>query len=219
MLGSRLWLTVLVSAALLAAQTSPAAAAPIVFDFEDGTQGWSLLGSAQRVQTQVLGGEWAIFGDGLVGAGGGGGASLTMWLDLTRISSISLDMFYLGNFDDRIPYVIRMWLLPAPDRMFAVPRLLRPRPIENPGTWVYDVAPFAGIGRLWLRWGVGILCIPEDPDCPPELPKDSLIALIDNITFHPVPEPGTLVLLAFSLVTLAVVTRRLEGIIERNRTG
>ncbi len=41
-----------------------AAPAPIVFDFEDGLQGWELSGSAQRVQTQVLGGEWAIFGDG-----------------------------------------------------------------------------------------------------------------------------------------------------------
>ena len=40
-----------------------AAPAPIVFDFEDGLQGWELSGSAQRVQTQVLGGEWAIFID------------------------------------------------------------------------------------------------------------------------------------------------------------
>ena len=40
----------------------PAGAAPepIVFDFEDGLQGWALHGSAQRVQTQVLGGEWAV---------------------------------------------------------------------------------------------------------------------------------------------------------------
>ncbi len=30
-----------------------AAPAPIVFDFEDGLQGWELSGSAQRVQTQV----------------------------------------------------------------------------------------------------------------------------------------------------------------------
>ncbi len=40
-----------------------AAPAPIVFDFEDGLQGWELTGSAQRVQTQVLGGKWAIFGN------------------------------------------------------------------------------------------------------------------------------------------------------------
>ncbi len=46
-----------------------AAPAPIVFDFEDGLQGWTLGGSAQRVQTQVLGGEWAILGDGFVSPG------------------------------------------------------------------------------------------------------------------------------------------------------
>ena len=45
----------------LSVQATPA---PIVFDFEDGLQGWELGGSAQRVQTQVLGGEWAIFGEG-----------------------------------------------------------------------------------------------------------------------------------------------------------
>ena len=57
----------LVLIALLAfALPAHAAPAPIVFDFEDGLQGWELNGSAQRVQTQVLGGGWAIFGDGLV---------------------------------------------------------------------------------------------------------------------------------------------------------
>jgi hypothetical protein len=47
--------------------TPSAKAAPIVFDFEDGLHGWELHGSGQRVQTQVLGGEWAFFGDELVG--------------------------------------------------------------------------------------------------------------------------------------------------------
>lgn len=39
---------------------------PVVFDFEDGLQGWAAEGSVQRVQTQVLGGEWAILADGLL---------------------------------------------------------------------------------------------------------------------------------------------------------
>ncbi len=42
-----------------------AAPAPIVFDLEDGLQGWTFEG-ATRVQTQLLGGEWAIFGDGIL---------------------------------------------------------------------------------------------------------------------------------------------------------
>ncbi len=44
-----------------------AAPAPIVFDFEDGLQGWELHGGATRVQTQVLGGEWTIFMGNLAG--------------------------------------------------------------------------------------------------------------------------------------------------------
>ena len=59
------WTVTLVLAVVLLAPT-PAHAGTIVFDFEDGLQGWELFGSAQRVQTQLLGGEWAIFGDGFL---------------------------------------------------------------------------------------------------------------------------------------------------------
>ena len=53
-------------ALLSLAWPAEAAPAPIVFDFEDGLQDWEVHASAQRVQTQILGGEWAIFGDGFV---------------------------------------------------------------------------------------------------------------------------------------------------------
>ena len=56
----------------------PSHGVPIVFDFEDGLQGWELHGSAQRVQTQVPGGEWAIFGDGFLEEG----AFISIPLDL-----------------------------------------------------------------------------------------------------------------------------------------
>ena len=80
-----------------------AARAPIVFDFdfEDGLQAWELSGSAQRVQTQVLGGEWAIFGDGLVGAFDIR-TFISMETDLTEVVRISvdelavLDLFIIG---------------------------------------------------------------------------------------------------------------------------
>ena len=104
MLRSHLWLTVLVGAALLAVQASPAAAAPIVFDFEDGLQGWTLGGSAQRVQTQVLGGEWAIFGDGFVE---GEATSITPpeGFSLSGFASVSWDTFFVDG-DEEGPWLV-----------------------------------------------------------------------------------------------------------------
>ena len=83
-------------ALLLVAVPAWAAPAPIVFDFEDGLQGWTLSGSAQRVQTKVLGGEWAIFGDGLIE----GGASISILMDLTGIASISVEQFFVDGSED-----------------------------------------------------------------------------------------------------------------------
>ena len=46
--------------------------------------------------------------------------------------------------------------------------------------------------ELSFLWGVDILLEPPF----------TIVAFIDNITFHPVPEPGTLALLAVSLAVL-----------------
>ncbi len=70
-----------------------AAPAPIVFDFEDGLQGWKLHGSAQRVQTQLLGGEWAIFGDALIEFGAG----ISTGIDFTNLSSMTMNIFFLDG--------------------------------------------------------------------------------------------------------------------------
>ena len=43
-----------------------------------------------------------------------------------------------------------------------------------------------------------------------EIPPEPLVAFIVNITFHPVPEPGTLALLAGSLMALVIARRRSE---------
>jgi hypothetical protein len=66
---------------------------PIVFDFEDGLQGWELHGSAERIQTQLLGGDWAILGDGLVE----GGAAISTVMNLSDIVFISVDQFFVGD--------------------------------------------------------------------------------------------------------------------------
>ena len=40
-------------------------------------------------------------------------------------------------------------------------------------------------------------------------PPSSIVAYIDNITFHPVPEPSTLLLLASGFVALLIARRRM----------
>jgi hypothetical protein len=204
MLGSRPWLTVLV-AALLAAQASPAAAALIIFDFEDGLQGWELLVQSARVQTQVLGGQWAIFGDGIgFNFDGsrtfGGMAAIRRTFDLTDISSITVDVFFLGSFEGPVPNPIYLSGLDEPRT--GVPL----DPTANPGTIVFDVSDVEAVARFRLSWGTSHACIPIGP-CGPEVPEDSLLAIIDNITFHPIPEPVPTALLGIGLAGLAGLRR------------
>ena len=44
------------------------------------------------METQVLGGEWAIFGDGFVE---GAVTSISLEIDLTGIASVSIEQFYV----------------------------------------------------------------------------------------------------------------------------
>ena len=60
-----------------------AASAPIVFDFDDRLQAWELHESAQRVQAEILGGQWVIFRDGPIK----GEASILIEMDLTGIAA------------------------------------------------------------------------------------------------------------------------------------
>ena len=140
-----------------------AAPAPIVFDFEDGLQGWELLGSAQRVQTQVLGGEWAIFLDGFLGATIG-----FIPEDLQAIGSVTFDQLII-NGSGSIPVSQGSCL------------------INNTFT---DCITIGFVQRV----------IGMDPPEP-------AVGFIDNITFHPVPEPGTLGLLAAGLAAVVLLRR------------
>jgi hypothetical protein len=192
MLGSRLWLTVLVGAVVLTGQTSPAAAAPVVFDFEDGLQGWELHGAATRVQTQLLGGEWAIFGDGLVE----GEASISMEMDLTDIASISVEQFFVDGDEDGLLFLQGIDLI---ENIFigTLSRLEVIKP-GNPSLRAVDVSTSTGVRKVGFVWGF----VSESVTLPP------IVGFIDNITFHPIPEPTTLVLLGIGLVGLAVLRRR-----------
>ncbi len=174
-----------------------AAPAPIVFDFEDGLQGWELHGSAQRVQTQVLGGEWAIFGE----TSGERRASIEAVIDLTHIAAISWTQLYTGT-EDRTTF-LGVSFDDSSSGLQVAPVVSLPGPDENPGTRRSDVprseeAPFIGPSRVRVFW-----LLFQRPD----LPGPS-VGLIDNVTFHPVPEPSTLALLAVSLAVFGIARRR-----------
>ncbi len=202
MVASKLFLAIATIGLALPVQAAPA---PIVFDFEDGLQGWELHGSAQRVQTQVLGGEWAIFGDGVLspltelklidGIAVVSGTALSMSFDLTGIASISVEQFFIDGNEDELFFLRGIDLI----ENISIGTLEALDVIEpgNPSLRGVDVSSINGVGIIGFAWGF------EFESVPPQ----TIVAFIDNITFHPVPEPSTLGLLIVSLAAL-VITRR-----------
>ncbi len=190
MFALKLLLAIATIGVALPAQAAPA---PIVFDFEDGLQGWELGGAAQRVQTQVLGGEWAIFGDGQVGAR----ASMSIEMDLTDIASISVEQFLIAGDEDglrslRFTEIIGHTIIVHLESFDVIES-------GNPSVRALDVSSLTGVRPIEFIWGFG-------SGTEPPL---RIVAFIDNITFHPVPEPGTLGLLAGSLAALVIARRRM----------
>ncbi len=143
-----------------------AAPAPIVFDFEDGLQGWELHGGATRVQTQVLGGEWAIFMDNLVN----GFVSISMKVEeLQAVGPVSFDQLI----------------------------------IEGSGVFVVrGIGLIANASAIFI--GVNILPATGPPPPP-------MVAFIDNITFHPVPEPSSWLLLSLGIAGVVMIRRKLAS--------
>ncbi len=195
MVTSKLLLAIATIGLALPVQAAPA---PIVFDFEDGLQGWELSGSAQRVQTQILGGEWAIFGDGLVESG----ASISIEMDLTDIAAISVEQFFIDGSEDGLLFFTTIHLIEN-IVLTTVERLDIVQP-GNPSLRAVDVTFRGGLGvtEVGFFWGF------EGFESPPDVLLPPVVAFIDNITFHPVPEPSTLALLVFSLGAILIARQR-----------
>ncbi len=177
------WIRALLTSTLLAfcIETPPAQAAPapIVFDFEDGLHGGELSGTAQRVQTQLLGGEWAIFGDGFNPAN----TKLTLF---TPLGFRIVDGFVL-------PWRVSFDLFTVEGEGKVEASLFFSHCTNA-------IPPSCGLAVL-VEWS-GIKSFPPFGNGP-------IAAFIDNVTVYPVPEPSTLLLLAVCLAALMIYRRRI----------
>ena len=185
---------------------------PVVFDFEDGLQEWTPGGSVQRVATQVLGGDWAIFGDGLSEISLAEGNTLRLAFDVpTALSAIELDLFFLGDWDGAVPELV----VSAAAQPFGSPAVLplqsmtAPDPailLSNPGLRVRDdLAALGPLESITIAWTISPCFIPPGGSCVET--DDRLLALVDDITLKSVPEPGTA-----GLVTLGLGSAWLAGL-------
>ena len=180
-----------------------AAPAPIVFDFEDGLQGWELVGAATRVQTQVLGGEWAIFGDGAIDQSGefpfvATAISFGPTDEVTGFSSLSVEALFVGDVTG-LTLLVGINLI---DNIFvAVLDSFEPAVSGGGKVWTVDVLPARQ--SFTIVWAA-LSTLPDGT-----VVEEPVVAFIDNITFHPVPEPGSLALLAFSLGAILIAQRRI----------
>jgi hypothetical protein len=217
--------------ALLLLHTEPAASAPfvpdlsqgpVVFDFEDGLQGWTTLGSAMRVPTHALGGDWAIWGDGLAGLEeiepddppsgvdgivgddpfylSGSVTQIYLELDLTEIREMRIEQAP-GSGDgasgEFLVFLEFFNLIPAILFEFFSP-LAVPDPVGQPSLRTVDLSGHQGIQTIGIAW---LPCqeggfVAGSIVCSDPLPTEpgALTGFVDNVTF--VPEPGRLLLWA-----------------------
>ncbi len=168
---------------------------PVVFDFEDGLQGWGTSGTIERANTDVLGGEWAVLGVDRGFSNGSFSSVLLLNIDFTNVSALSLEQFFEGSFDEDARLVVV-----ALDGFFWGLALSSTDPAANPGLMTIDLAEVTGLRQMKLSWVCYSRCDRNNP-----VPSTGYI---DNITLLPVPEPSIAALLLLALAVSWV--RRVE---------
>ena len=150
------------------------------------------------MQTQVLGGEWAIFGDGILDPCCDVienefdlGTHMFLTIDLTDIRSLTLEQSFIDG-PGAGPWLVHTLTIIENVFLLTADRFEKQSP-GNPSLWTIDVSSQVGTREVIIAWGHNIA---DDPAL--------IAAFIDNITFHPVPEPSTLALIALGLAGLAV---------------
>lgn len=172
---------------------------PFTFDFEDGLQGWELGGSAARVETQILGGNWALFADGASAEG----AWISQSFDIPETLEIRVDQFCVGFGGGGCSFLVALHGITVIDAVFvgelSVFELLDRS--QNPGiSRVVEVEPVfseAAPLRITIYWGGPLW---------PQV--EGAVGFIDNITLVPIPEPSTLLLVLGGLAAAGVMGRR-----------
>lgn len=174
-----------------------AQASPLVFDFETGVGGWS-LGTVQRVGGAPLGGEYAIYGSGTGTSDvefGAPGPSMSIQLDLTGYGSMTYSQLHVSP-EDPFRNFVSIFISPVGDAcavfcqvggtsLFATPG----NPSPNPDGRFIDLSQLQGMHTISFVWITGN-GIPYS-------------GYVDDISFHPVPEPSTAPLLLLGFAALA----------------
>lgn len=222
-----MWRSMLLAGLLALAQ--PAAAAPfvpdfsdgpVVFDFEDGTDGWVLEGAAlwqsqqalEWIETAALGGSHAIRGasrgPALFLSGGllfvnTPFAEMQMDVDLTSVGAVGFDHFFSGEAPDDTWFASAIIVDTIFVGGFFTPSFyeLDPIPDTGSGHQLFDARSWTGVHGLMILWGCFDACTPGI-----WFPGDGYI---DNVTLYPVPEPSPLALWAAGLLGLLLWRRRL----------
>ncbi len=115
-------------------------------------------------------------------------------MDLTDIVSISVEQFFVEGNEDNLFFF-------DSTNVFLRLEVVEP---GNPSLRAIDVSSITGVTDVGFVWGF------PTSEVVNELPPP-IVAFIDNITFHPVPEPSSWLLLSLGIAGMVMIRRKLAS--------